>query len=285
MTITKWIASSAALVLAAAAPDVRSDDGAAAARQRPIEEFVDAQGTYCGGPLVGFPDCKAEGPIGNLVAWQKYVDGYRRFVRVDFPALTDRYLVSQGMPALGTTYYGNITERPLPDGTAQVSVRLHTRNAPAWLRYNVWNDNDQNGAWSSGDTLGATFWAWGANAAQLAAGAAPALVDVEFKIVFVNPAMGAAMPDLYQFYFDPVYVGKRLYLSITARGAGELAAGAAALGLGAPGDPADLLLHQVGLLEVYANLPEEAGQPGNDGGIFNNAGWPVELLEVKPLAE
>ncbi len=284
MTVTSWIASSAALVLAAAAPAALADT-ARAARQRPIEEFVEAQGTYCGGPLINSPGCKAEGPIGNLLGWQKYVDGYRRFLRVDFPALTDRYLASEGMPAVGTSYDGSITERPLPDGTAQVSVRLHTRSAPAWLRYNVWNDNDQNGVWSAGDTLGATFWAWGANAAQLAAGAAPALVDVEFKIVFVNPAMGAPMPDLYRFYFDPVYVGQRLYLSITATGTGELAAGAAALGLGAPGDPADLLLHQVGLLEVYANLPDEAGQPGSSGGIFNNGGWPVELLEVKPLAE
>jgi hypothetical protein len=284
MTIPRWIASSAALVLAAAAPAVRADDSAAA-RQRPIEEFVDAQGTYCGGPLVNYPGCKAEGPIGNLIAFQKYVAGYRRFVRVDFPALTDRYLASEGLPTLGTTYYGSITEQPLPDGTAHVSVRLHTQNAPAWLRYNVWNDNDQNGVWSAGDTLGATFWAWGANAAQLATGSAPSLLDVEFKIVFINPAMGAPMPDLFQFYFDPVYVGKRLYLSITAKGAGELAADAAALGLGEPGDPADLRLHQVGLPEVYANLPEEAGQPGHTGGIFNNAGWPVELLEVKPLAK
>lgn len=263
----------------AAASVVVPSAGSAQARQRPISDFVEAQGTYCGGPLAGFPGCKVEGPVGNLIAFQKYVDGYRRFVRVDFPGLLDRYLASQGRPTVGTTWSGGITERPLDDGTAMVSVTLHTQNAPAWVRYNAWID-DGDGRWGPGDSLGPSRWAWGANAAQLAAGAAPSLVDVEFKLVFISPAMGAPMPDLYRFMFDPPYVGKRLYLSITARGTGLLAADAAALGLGEPGDPADLLLHQVGLLETYANLPD-AADPGNDSGIFNNAGWPAELLELK----
>lgn len=257
--------------------------GSAQARQRSIDEFVTAQGTYCGGPLPTFRDCMVEWPVGNLIAFQKYVDGYRRFVRVDFPGLVDRYLASAGRTPFGTTWSGSITERPLQDGTAIVSVRLLTQNAPAWVRYNAWIDNG-DGRWGPGDSLSASSkWAWGANAAKLAAGADPSLVDAEFKLVFVNPSMGAPMPDLYQFLFDPRYVGKRLYISITAHGAGTLAANAAELGLGAPGDPADLLLHQVGLLEVYANLPD-AADPGNFGGIFNNGGWPAELLEIKPIS-
>ncbi len=275
--VVKWLACAALLLGALAGRAL-----AAPTSQRPIEDFVNAQGTYCIPPQY-YPTCNVEPPIGNLVAWQRWIDGYRRFARVDFVGLVDRYLEANGMPTFGTSIMGSITERPLPDGTAQVSVRLHATHAPAWVTYRKWIDLNGDGVGTGNELSGPTLKAWGNGAAALAAGAAPSLGDVEFKIVFINPSMGAPMPDLYRFYFDPVYAAAKLYMSIAAQGIGELGGDAATIGLGDPGAPADLLIHQVGLLEVFASLPETAGQPGMHEGIFNNGGWPVELLEIKPI--
>lgn len=275
------------LALAAAAALVAPASGAAQARQRSIDEFVNAQGRV---PIPGPPGGLTEPPIGNILAWMKWIrsedcattPGLRRAAKVDFAGLADRYLASKGLPTLGTTYDGSITERPV-DGGAIVSVRLHTRNAPAWVRDNPWLDANCDGYNSAGDKIGATSWLFGSNAAQLAAGGTPALVDVEFHLVFLSPAMGAPMPDLVQFSIDPVYLNKRIYVSIAAHGVGELAAGAALAGLGEPGDPAELVLKQVGLLETYADLPDAAEQPQGHPGIWSNGGWPAEVLNVRPI--
>lgn len=259
----------------------------AEARQRPIEEFVDAQGRVA---IPGPPGGLTEPPIGNILAWMKWLPsddcattpGLRRAAKVDFAALADRYLASKGLPTFGTSYDGSITERPV-EGGAIVSVRLHTRNAPAWVRENPWMDANCDGFYSTGDSIGATAWVFGSNAAQLAAGASPSLVDAEFHLVFFSPAMGAPMPDLVQFSIDPVYLNKRIYISIAAHGDGLLAAGAPLAGLGEPGDPAALVIRQVGLLETYANLPDAADQPQGHEGIWSNAGYPAEVVEIKPI--
>jgi hypothetical protein len=280
-TAVKTCITCAALLLLA----VPSSGLAAPTRQRPIEDFVAKQGTYCVQLAPGAPCFLAEGPIGNILAFMKWTDGYRRFARVDYAALVDRYLEAHGLPTWGTTYDGSITERPLPDGRAEVSVRLHTRNTPGWVTYRTWNDANGDGVGTGSELSGPTLKAWGHTASELASGAYPALVNVEFHLVFVNIAMGAPMPDMTQFSFDPAYIGTRLYTSITASGAGELAADAATLGLGAPGAPADLVLHQVGLFEVWGELPDAAEKPAGHEGIWNNSGWPTEVLELKPFGD
>src|SRR5207245_6569686 len=50
------------------------------------------------------------------------------FTLVDYAGLADSLLGG----ALGTTLDGSVTEVPLPDGRAEVTVLLHTQNALTW---------------------------------------------------------------------------------------------------------------------------------------------------------
>lgn len=235
--------------------------------QRPIEEFVAAQGTFC--VVMGSnPACVLfEPPVGNILGWISIQDGVRYFAKIDFAGLADRYLGG----VLGTTFEGSITERLMPDGRAEVSVRLHTRNALAWVSGRT---PTPTGSW------GPAFPLLGHPAQQVEAGADPALADCEFRFVFVNPAMGAPMPDLTQFSFDPAYVGQRLFESISAQ----------ARGLTPDHAPAALVLHMTGLMETYQQILERRVERyGEDWvaptthGIWTDAGWPGGVLEIKPV--
>ncbi len=256
-----------------------------AARQRPIADFVQKQGTYCVQLSPGAPCFVADAPVGNILGWQKWTGGYRRFAKVDYAGLVDRYLAANELATLGTTFDGSITERPLADGTAEVTVRLHTSLAPAWVTYRAWTDANGDGVGTSSELSGPTLKAWGKLQNELVAGAPAALVDSDFHLVFISPSMGAPMPDMTQFSIDAAYIGKRLYVAITAHGVGALAVDAAALGLGEPGDLANLVLHQVGLLDVYSDMPDAAAKPAGHPGIWNNGGWPTEVLELKPVGQ
>ena len=93
---------------AAAEPaQVIGTDAAANAptQQRPIEDFVMAQGTF-------FP--------GEFLIWTDPAAGL--FTAIDYAGLL-------GFLGLGTEFSGSVTERALPDGRAMVHVRLHTTNA------------------------------------------------------------------------------------------------------------------------------------------------------------
>jgi len=258
---------------------------------RPIEEFTNAQGTYCYQPTPGAACFAAEPPLGNIVAWSTFQDGYRRFARVDFAGLVDRYLRANGLPVVGTAISGTIVERPLKDGRAEVTVVLHVKRAPAWVRFNPWNDLNGDGLGTSNEVTAPSTWVWGARAAELAAGAAPTLVDAEYTLVFINPSMGAPMPDLLQFSFDPVYMDapgdlKRLSVSIAAWGVGELRPEAVQIGLGDAGEPRALDVVQVGLFELREALAERLDRlppvPGIDR-FMTNGGWLVEIVELEPV--
>jgi hypothetical protein len=258
---------------------------------RPIEDFTSAQGTYCYQPAPGAACFLAEPPTGNIIAWSTFQDGYRRFARVDFAGLVDRYLVANGLPAVGTRITGTIVERPLKDGRAEVTVVLHARNAPAWVRFNPWNDLNGDGLGTSNEVTAPSTWVWGARAAELAAGAVPTLVDAEYTLVFINPSMGAPMPDLLQFSFDPVYKDApgalvRLSTSIRAWGVGELRPEAASIGLGDAGEPRALEVVQVGLFELREALaanPERLPPvPGIDR-FLANGGWLIEVVDLEPV--
>lgn len=282
--IPRWLIAAVPLLVA-----VPSLSLAGQPRHRPIEEFVQAQGTFCYRPTPLASCFLAEGPVGNIVGWMTYEDGFRRFARVDFAGLVDRYRLANGLPAVGTTFEGSITERPLKDGRAEVTVVLHTRNAPAWIRFNPWTDRNGDGLGTSDEVSAPSAWVWGRRAAELAAGAEPTLVEAEYTLVFVNPAMGHPMPDLLQFSFDPTYQDqpgdlKRLSTSIVAWGVGELNADAATVGLGSAGEPLALWLAQVGLFsfrERLSGLPEQV-PPWLDR-FLRNGGWLVEVLDLQPV--
>ena len=96
--------------------------------QRPIEDFLSTQGTFCvddgvGGCLLFVP------PDPNFLGWTNDLDSaVIHFAGVDYAGLADAYA-----PGKTPSFSGTVTERPLPDGHAEVTVRLHTKNANVWV--------------------------------------------------------------------------------------------------------------------------------------------------------
>src|SRR4051812_45563179 len=93
---------------------------------RPIADFLMAQGTTSafpnglnpGGPA-GLPD-----ELGWITSDTTFQNGTARFARIDYTGQDAAFLHLN----LGTTTSGAISERVLPDGTAQDTVNLVTHN-------------------------------------------------------------------------------------------------------------------------------------------------------------
>lgn len=101
------------------------------------------------------------------------------FMFIDYAGRTNAQIVAAGGTSLGTTFSGSITERGLPDGTAEVHVRLHTDNAFA----------------DGGDLITGVLY-FGHTAGQVFGGAQPGLGSCDLDLTFINTAPGAPLPNL-----------------------------------------------------------------------------------------
>src|SRR5215831_8637758 len=101
--------------------------------QRPLADFVNAQGsTTCFTPPAPAQIGWGTGPNktnGNANLTPP------RFALIDYAGAEARYLALQGK-SLGTTVSGTVSERPLADGRALVTVDLQTDNALGWALEN-----------------------------------------------------------------------------------------------------------------------------------------------------
>jgi len=152
-----------------------TDPQLAAAVQRPLSDFLSAQGTTA----VFIP------PLPDLIAWANN-NPQTLFVSVDYEGVIASYLAANGGPSLGTRVKGTVSERPLADGRAEVSVILHTDRALTWAMPLPGND-------FAADPL-----VFGYRGTDLLADTTltPALSSADFQIVFNNTAPGAPLPDL-----------------------------------------------------------------------------------------
>jgi hypothetical protein len=212
----------------------------AAAGQRPIEDFVNAQGTYCiddggGGCYLFVP------PVANFIGW---TDSAREIAAsVDYAGLANAWAGY----AFDTETTGTVTERPLPDGRAEVHVRLHTTNALSW----VVDGFDFNGP-----------LLFGHRAPDVQAGAEPALGESFLHVRFINTAPGAPLPDLIQLFVAPEEGQELEFISFYARANGPLA----------DGTPGRLQVVQTGLLMT-----------GFQGAVAD--GFPVESIILKAVGQ
>jgi hypothetical protein len=156
--------------------------------QRPIQDFLDTQGTYCfpdgmGGCLIFVP------PIANFVGWLDS-EGVNH-AAVDYAGLANRWIEmeSGGAVSFDTTFNGVVLERLLPDGRADVTVTLKTDNA---LIYVALTD------FATGPLV------FGHRAPDVLAGEQAVLAHTTFHISFTNIAPGAPLPDLLQLFFAPL---------------------------------------------------------------------------------
>ena len=212
--------------------------------QRPIEEFVNAQGTFCfddgmGGCFLFVP------PAENFFGWGDPAKGI--CAAFDYAGLANKAIKthSGGAIDLGTTTSGSVTERPLADGRAEIHVILHTRNANTFGQSACNNFNT--------DPL--TF---GHRPADVIAGAEPALGNGTFQVKFIIPAPGAPLPDLFEADLTMVSI------YFTAFGKLHAASGFAA------GTPGRLTCTQTGLFFT-----------GFHGAVGD--GFPAENIDVQPV--
>lgn len=169
--------------------------------QRPIEDFLAAQGTFC------FPDGQGgcllftDPPVPNFLAFRQSEP--ERCAVVDYAGLANRWLEQQsgGAISLGTTVDGTVTERPVEAQFEfglfvgrEIHVRLHARNALTWVI---------EGCALPSDTL-----LFGHRAPEVLAGADAALGEALLELVYVDGEFGSdpggPLADLVQLLAFPL---------------------------------------------------------------------------------
>jgi hypothetical protein len=188
MSDSKLVAFARPIVATAFALGVFASAASASATttQRPISEFIDAQGTFCVDP----PTCTIfVPPVPNFVGWTDTVHDLG--ISFDYAGLSEGPLGG----ALGTTFSGTISERTVQDGSVIITVRLHTDNA---LVYVIPFDPT-----SPANQFGENPLIFGTRATDVLAGAEPALGDSNFTLEFTNSAPGLPIPDFEQLLFAP----------------------------------------------------------------------------------
>ena len=199
-------------------------------RQRPFSEWLAAQGASfnpvtCGASVFGWltPDLAT-------------------FARADYSGKIASCITSHAGPVFNPEFSGSVTERDLPDGTAEILV-IH-RFAGT---YAVARDNTQGGIPILGYGAVELF---GHPELQ------PGLANGMMQIKFINPYPGAPLPD--------VATVNTLSLSARIRGEGPLRA---AFGV-TEGTPGKFLVSQTGLFNI----------PGQGDGVADS--FPAELVNV-----
>ena len=197
---------SARLPIAALALALFGEVTPAIAEQRPLEDFLARQSTWCLVPneegtdvdcaasYYGGPDCLSGGfALTFPLFWTDQKTGITALVDV----LGD---LDEG--SLGTSVTGSISEGGGPDGSAQVNVKLDTANA-------VVRAFDPEFAplfgFGEGNPLGP-----------------PTLGVASAQMIFKNTARGAVLPDTAQLDLCPEPGQAKQMLSISARARGPL---------------------------------------------------------------
>lgn len=146
------------------------------------------------------------------VAWLDPETGDRTVV-VDFWDFFASRARAGLLPAsLGeASYSGSVRERPLADGSVEVTVRVHVRDA--FVSSRLIAPGDLNGP--------AIF---GYLSSEVAAGATPVLGSGTFWITYVVPEAGAPLPDFCDVLFDEGDAWRISKLQMTASAVGPLRA-------------------------------------------------------------
>lgn len=134
----------------------------------------------------------------SFTAYFNPATGTNRAASIDYAGLGAAVIKQQtrGAVALRTKMDGIVYERPLPDGRAEVTVQLHTRNALSFAITEPDADFDAKGQPLFGyrpQDLVEDFQADGH------LDVTPSVGDCFLHVVLINPEVGAALPDLVVF--------------------------------------------------------------------------------------
>ena len=230
---------------------VGAGNPAGQAVQRPIEEFVNAQGTYCiddgqGGCEVFVP------PIENFVFFTDPMRGSAAVI--DYAGLANDWILEEsgGEVSLGTETAGTVIEQPLADGRAEVHVVLRTKNALTW----VVEDPEFE---PTGPLV------FGHRAPEvLNEGKEPGLCNSVFEVKFIHTNPGGDLPDMIQILFFPEEGQEVLYIAERCNAAGPLREGFDDVPDGTPG--------RASVVETGLLMTPFRGAVGD--------GFPVERIEL-----
>lgn len=228
-------------------------------QQRSITEFINAQGTFCAPEAWGVPPgaIVVNGciiyvpPVANFEGWgtlknTSWCPVGIPLAAVDYAGLANDYIVSQGGASLNTSFSGSVTEHANPDGTADMTVNLNTKNALAW------GGCDPTGSASGFDFATATLM-FGNQAPAVLGGAAPALANSQLQIKFSEPQVGARMPDLLEVGVTPGYNLESLKYHGEADGPLQSAYGVPG------GTPGHLVITETGTLHTVGQAQRGGG--------------------------
>jgi len=157
----------------------------------PISRFLASQGTFC-----------ADNGMGGCAYYMLPTENYLGFVSrtldqtavIDYAGIANNWLSAAGR-SVGTFIDGTVSEEPLPDGTARVTVRLNGTNVMAY----VVNGPDLEGELAFGQSTRGVHM----NSEK------PALGNVQMTVTFINPRPGMPLPDLMQLVRAPEF-GQRI---------------------------------------------------------------------------
>jgi len=210
-------------------------------RQRLINDFLLSQGTFCANDGMG-GDCRRYmGGGANYISWFDKARG--TMIAIDYAGLADAWIRQGGGNSVGTNLFGTISEEPLPDGTARVTVKLEGTNVLAFAKQGP-------------DLFAPSMYGFDTKEVYDPANA-PALGNVQMEIVFINDAPGVAIPDLVQLIRSPLGRQRLLSIRLNYTGSGQMRA---ASGMG-EGTKADVFVTFDG--SQGAVMPSNPAAPGN----------------------
>jgi hypothetical protein len=195
-------------------------DAAGTGGQRPIEDFLKAQGTTSSFYRTAYAPDLTDYAVGFSSApcpgqFCQYPTS--RIAVVDYAGGADKYLQKNGRGPLNTKTDGSITERVLPDGRAEVTIVLHTENALTFA--STW-DYSLPMPPQSAETNTRLF---GSSVSDLLRDPSrrPSLASSDLVMIYRSPKPGAPMPDLVQMFAFGAYPTLELislYFSVNADG-------------------------------------------------------------------
>jgi len=213
--------------------------------ERPVLDFLQSQGTYCA--TDGTSGCRRYmGGGANYLSWFDQSRGAT--IAIDYAGLANAWIMQTGGSSVGTQLFGSISEEPLQNGAARVTVKLEGVNVLAFAK-------------QGSDLFSPSMYGYDTKEVFDPANA-PALGNVQMEIVFINPAPGAPLPDLVQLIRSPLGQQKLLSIRLNYSGSGQMRA---ASGMG-EGQPANLFVTYDGSQgAMMPNNPAAAGTTAPTG--------------------
>lgn len=208
---------------------------------RDIMEFVDAQGTEVGYSY-------------NYVGWLSPEDTPILLAMVDYAGVTNDKLDLR----LGTAHSGIVTERLLPDGRAEVMVKLYTKNALIWVA-DLGEEFDPNTEFNCTDCP----LIFGALGEDVSEGAEPALGRSILQLKYISKAPGEPLADLFSTFVTGDTYDDQELISVSFHVKG--------FGLLTDGSPGVVIVDQIGRFAT-------SGQ-----GAALEDSFPVERIKVKKV--